>query len=134
MIKKELMLMEMKDIKFIVFHMIITYAILIILSVIFITHKSSSSIDRMQYNLDLFQNKAESYIMNKVSIDNNEDVFITLNELYENKIILKLKDKNDNYCIGDASYVRMERLANYYKMTTVLVCEDESSMIIKYIR
>ena len=54
---------------------------------------------------------------------------ITLERMYEKKLILNLKDKNGNACSAENSYVSIEKMENEYQMKVYLECGDESDYI-----
>jgi len=55
---------------------------------------------------------------------------LTLEEMYEKKLILELVDKYGNVCDAEDSYVSIEKLENEYQMKVNLECGDEEEYII----
>ena len=55
---------------------------------------------------------------------------ITLEEMYEEKLILELVDKNGNACSAKNSYVSVEKYDEEYQMKVYLECGNESDYII----
>ena len=55
---------------------------------------------------------------------------LTLEKMYDKKLILELKDKNGNACSAKNSYVSIEKYDNEYQMKVYLECGEESDYII----
>ena len=55
---------------------------------------------------------------------------LTLEEMYEKKLLLELTDKNGNACSAKNSYVSVEKYENEYQMKVFLECGEESDHII----
>ena len=55
---------------------------------------------------------------------------VTLEKLYNEKILLSLKDKKGNYCLSKKSYVSVEKMEKEYKMRVYLDCGDDKDYII----
>ena len=55
---------------------------------------------------------------------------LTLEKMYEKKLILELKDKNGNACSAKDSYVSIEKYDTEYQMKVYLECGEESDYII----
>jgi len=55
---------------------------------------------------------------------------LTLSKMYDEKLILELKDKNGKACSAKDSYVSVEKLENEYQMKVYLECGNESDYIV----
>lgn len=55
---------------------------------------------------------------------------LTLAEMYEQKLILELKDKDGNACSKENSYVSIEKGTSEYQMKVYLECGEESDYVI----
>ena len=55
---------------------------------------------------------------------------LTLAKMYDEKLILEVKDKNGNACSATNSYVSVEKMENEYRMKVYLECGEESDYII----
>ena len=55
---------------------------------------------------------------------------LTLEKMYEKKLLLELKDKNGNACSAKDSYISIEKYDNEYQMKVYLECGKESDYII----
>ena len=58
---------------------------------------------------------------------------MTLNEMYNKHLLLKLTDKNGNYCDAEKSYVSITKYKNEYQMKVNLSCGSEEDYIIVYL-
>ena len=54
---------------------------------------------------------------------------LSLAKMYDENLILELKDKNGNACSAKNSYVKVEKMENEYQMKVYLECGDESDFI-----
>ena len=55
---------------------------------------------------------------------------LTLDRMYDKKLLLTLKDKDGNTCSATNSYVSIEKMENEYQMKVYLECGDKSDYII----
>jgi len=55
---------------------------------------------------------------------------ITLDRMYDKKLILELKDKYGKTCSGDNSYVSIQKMENEYQMKVYLECGKKSDYIV----
>jgi len=55
---------------------------------------------------------------------------LTLAKMYDENLILEVKDKNGNACSAKNSYVSIEKMENEYQMKVYLECGEESDFII----
>lgn len=62
-----------------------------------------------------------------------DSVTLTLGEMLEKKLVLEMKDSNNNACSLTDSYVKLTRMDNEYQMKVQLSCSDYSDYIISYI-
>ena len=72
----------------------------------------------------------EYYTKEKLPLKDGEIKNITLKEMYEQNLILTIKDKNGNDCNADNSYVSMEKINNEYQMKVYLECGKENDFVI----
>lgn len=62
-----------------------------------------------------------------------DSVTLTLGEMLEKKLVLEMKDSNNNACSLTESYVKLTKMDNEYQMKIQLSCSDYSDYIISYI-
>ena len=62
-----------------------------------------------------------------------DSVSLTLGEMLEKKLVLEMKDSNNNACSLTESYVKLTKMDNEYQMKIQLSCSDYSDYIISYI-
>ena len=62
-----------------------------------------------------------------------DSVILTLGEMLEKKLVLEMKDSNNNACSLTESYVKLTKMDNEYQMKIQLSCSDYSDYIISYI-
>ena len=80
-------------------------------------------------NLIILETKSKNYIKyNMLPITN--DKVITLEELYENKVLPRLY-YNLNEC-NDKSYIVIKPNGLFYEMTTTLICDNKTQTIKSY--
>ena len=58
---------------------------------------------------------------------------LTLREMYELHLVLKMKDKNGNACHVEKSYVQMTKFDEEYQLKVNLSCGDQEDYIIVYL-
>lgn len=58
---------------------------------------------------------------------------LTLDDMYNKHLVLKLTDKNGNYCDVQKSYVSITKYDNEYQMKVNLSCSEEEDYIIVYL-
>ena len=58
---------------------------------------------------------------------------LTLEDMYNKHLVLKLTDKDGNYCDPNKSYVSITKYENEYQMKVNLSCTDEEDYIIVYL-
>lgn len=58
---------------------------------------------------------------------------LTLQEMYDLHLVLKMKDKNGNPCDVDKSYVEMTKYTEEYRLKVNLSCGDQEDYIIVYL-
>lgn len=80
-------------------------------------------------NLILFEAKSKNYIKYNV-LPITSDKIITLDELYNNKVIPNLY-YNLNEC-NDKSYIVIKPKGLFYEMTTTLICGNKTESIKSY--
>lgn len=62
-----------------------------------------------------------------------DSVTLTLGEMLDKKLVLDLKDSNNNACSLTDSYVKLTKMDNEYQMKVQLSCSDYSDYIISYL-
>lgn len=80
-------------------------------------------------NLIVLETKSKNYISYNMLPITSEKV-ITLEELYEKQVIPKLYYHFDE--CNDKSYIVIRPKANYYEMTTTLICSNKTETIKTY--
>lgn len=84
-------------------------------------------------NLDRMKNAAKSYYtVERLPQNINDYKKMTLKEMIEKNLILKLMDSNGNYCSETDSYVKITKLENEYIIKVYLSCTDEQDYIIEH--
>ena len=58
---------------------------------------------------------------------------LTLQEMYDLHLVLKMKDKNGNPCDTTKSYVEMTKFTEEYRLKVNLSCGDQEDYIIVYL-
>ena len=118
-------------------------AILVIIFVLFTVWLLSLSNKKMTNSLDVLTDKifaenidkmkevGQSYFtIERLPEKVGEIEVLTLEKMYEKKLILELKDKNGNACSAKDSYVSIEKFDNEYQMKVYLECGNESDYIV----
>jgi len=86
-----------------------------------------------QTNMENMESAARGYFtIPKLPNNVGDKVTLTLGEMLEMELLLPFTDKDGNACSNDASYVEVEKLEKEYKLTTVLVCGEETKMTVEY--
>ena len=117
--------------------------ILVIIFVLFTVWLLSLSNKGLSDSLDVLTNNIFSQNMEKMKEVGKEyftierlpekvgDVkTLTLEKMYEKKLLLELTDKHGNACSAKNSYVSIEKYENEYQMKVFLECGEESDYII----
>lgn len=82
-------------------------------------------------NIDRMKEVGKSYFTTERLPEKVGEVkTLTLAKMYDEKLILELKDKNGNACSARNSYVSIEKMDNEYRMKIYLECGEESDYII----
>ena len=82
-------------------------------------------------NIDKMKEVGKSYFTTERLPKNVGDVkTLTLQKMYDNKLLLELKDKNGKKCSADNSYVSIEKLEKEYQMKVYLECGKEKDYVI----
>lgn len=85
-------------------------------------------------NIVLMKDTAKNYYTNeRLPVNVNDKVTMTLGEMVDKHLILNLIDKKGNTCNAQNSYVEVTKLETEYAMKVYLNCGDESDYIIEYI-
>lgn len=63
----------------------------------------------------------------------NDSKKLTLREMYDLHLVLKIKDKNGNLCDSQKSYVEMTKYENEYRLKVNLSCGNQEDYIIVYL-
>lgn len=72
----------------------------------------------------------EYFTKDKLPSKNNGIEILTLEEMYEKKLVLEIKDKNGQACSKENSYVSVEKFENEYQMKVYLECGEQKDHII----
>jgi len=82
-------------------------------------------------NLDRMKEVGKSYFTTERLPQKVGDIkTLTLQKMYDEHLILPVKDKNGKLCSAKDSYVSIEKMENEYQMKVYLECGDESEYII----
>lgn len=82
-------------------------------------------------NIDRMKEVGKSYFTTERLPEKIGEVkTLTLAKMYDEKLILEIKDKNGNACSAVNSYVSVEKMENEYRMKVYLECGEESDYII----
>lgn len=82
-------------------------------------------------NIDRMKEVGKSYFTTERLPQNVGEVkTLTLAKMYDEKLILEIKDKYGNACSATNSYVSIEKMDNEYQMKVYLECGEESDYII----
>ena len=82
-------------------------------------------------NIDKMKEVGKSYFtIERLPEKVGEIEVLTLEKMYEKKLILELKDKNGNACSAKDSYVSIEKFDNEYQMKVYLECGRVSDYVI----
>lgn len=82
-------------------------------------------------NIDRMKEVGKSYFTTERLPQNVGEVkTLTLAKMYDEKLILEIKDKYGNACSATNSYVSVEKLEDEYQMKVYLECGEESDYII----
>lgn len=82
-------------------------------------------------NIDRMKDVGQSYFtIERLPEKVGEVKTLSLAKMYDEKLILELKDKYGNACSASNSYVSIEKLENEYHMKVYLECGEESDYII----
>lgn len=82
-------------------------------------------------NIEKMKEVGKSYFTTKRLPENVGDVkTLTLQKMYDEHLILEVKDKNGNACSAKNSYVSVEKLDDEYQMKVYLECGSEKEYII----
>ena len=82
-------------------------------------------------NIDRMKEVGKSYFTTERLPEKVGEVkTLTLAKMYDEKLILEVKDKNGNACSATNSYVSVEKMENEYRMKVYLECGEESDYII----
>ena len=118
-------------------------AILVIIFVLFTVWLLSLSNNKMTNSLDVLTDQIFADNMNKMK-EVGKEYFTTerlpekvgeiktlsLEKMYEKKLLLELKDKNGKSCSAKNSYISIEKYENEYQMKVYLECGSESDYIV----
>lgn len=87
--------------------------------------------DLFTENLERMKKVGKEYFTKeKLPLKTNDIKTLTLEEMYEQKLILEIKDKNGDACSKEKSYVSVEKFDNEYQMKVYLECNEEKDHII----
>ena len=82
-------------------------------------------------NIDKMKEVGKSYFtIERLPEKVGEIEVLTLEKMYEKKLILELKDKNGHACSAKDSYVSIEKFENEYQMKVYLECGNASDYVI----
>ncbi len=82
-------------------------------------------------NIDKMKDVGQSYFTTERLPKKVGDIkTLTLEKMYDKKLLLELKDKKGNACSAKNSYVSIEKLENEYQMKVYLECGEDSDYII----
>ena len=85
-------------------------------------------------NLDTMKEVATAYYtIERLPQETGDSVTLTLQEMYDMKLLRELKDKNGKACDPEKSYVKITRLETEWEMKVFLSCENEEDYIIVYV-
>ena len=101
--------------------------------VIFIVTKIRNGSDARTFTNNMEEMKEVAEVYYKVDthrpLSVNEEVMMTLGDMEDASLIKELKDKDDNICSKEYSYVSLEKQsAKNYELTVYLSCGGESEM------
>lgn len=99
---------------------------------------SNSVVDNKTLQDEIFSNNLTKmkevargyYTTDKLPKNINETKKMTLKEMYDKHLILKIKDKNGKECNKDKSYVEVTKQTDGYKLKVNLSCEKKEEFII----
>ena len=82
-------------------------------------------------NMESMKNAAKDYFTtSKLPSKVGDSVKLTLGQMIDKKLILALKDSNNESCNIDESYVEVTKMDNDYQMKVQLTCSDYSDYIL----
>ena len=107
--------------------------LLVAFVVIFIVTKIRNGSDARTFTNNMEEMKEVAEVYYKVDthrpLSVNEEVMMTLGDMEDASLIKELKDKDDNICSKEYSYVSLEKQsAKNYELTVYLSCGGESEM------
>lgn len=115
--------------------MITVVILLIIWTILFfyMTNKEKNKVlvdNNYDKNQKLMQQVARKYFTDDV-LDNNITI-ISLKSMYEKELIDKLETSYKKECVDLASYAKVSKLDDKYKLDIVLVCGDNNETLTSY--
>jgi hypothetical protein len=85
-------------------------------------------------NLDTMKEIATAYYtIERLPQETGDSVTLTLQEMYDMKLLREITDKNGNTCDPDKSYIKITRLETEWEMKIFLSCDNEEDYIIVYV-
>lgn len=82
-------------------------------------------------NIERMKEAGREYFTTERLPEKKGDIkILTLEKMYDKKLLLELKDKNGNSCSAKNSYVSVEKYENEYQMKIYLECGEQKDYII----
>jgi len=82
-------------------------------------------------NIESMKIAAKDYFTNdKLPVKKGDKVTLTLKEMLDKKLLLELKDSNNNTCDVEKSYVEVTKMDNDYQMKVQLTCSEQSDYVL----
>lgn len=85
-------------------------------------------------NLNEMKAAAKAYFTkDRMPSEEGDSVKLTLQEMYDQNMLLPLMDKNNKACSAEKSYVKVTKVGNEWKMKVSLTCSGETKSIVETI-